>query len=131
VSIGLHGIVVRVRDGRETRTILDRVSLHIPDGAVVAVTGESGSGKSTMIAVAGLLRQPDRGRVSIDGEDATSLSSRARTRMRGDLVGLIFQSANLFPSLALPKRHVQHILAIDLVVQSVEAEGWILLRFRV
>jgi len=99
MSLTLDHITVSVSDGPEVRTILDDVTLAAAPGDVVAVTGASGSGKSTMLAVAGLLRRPDSGSVTIAGIDATELSRPEATRLRGAEVGLVFQTSNLFPSL--------------------------------
>lgn len=99
MSLTLHDIVVTVSDGPETLTILDGASLDIAPGEVVALTGSSGSGKSTLIAVAGLLRTPDRGTVVVGGTDATALKPKQRAALRRDAIGLVFQTANLFPSL--------------------------------
>jgi putative ABC transport system ATP-binding protein len=99
MSLTLDAIEVRVPDGDQTLTILDGASLSVAPGQVVALTGTSGSGKSTLLAVAGLLRRPDAGRVVIGGTDASSLGHPARTRLRGDAIGLVFQTPNLFPAL--------------------------------
>lgn len=99
MSLVLDSITVTVPDGDETLTILDGTSLTVATGEVVAITGASGSGKSTLLAVAGLLRAPDAGRVVIAGVDATGFGHAARTRVRGDAIGLVFQTPNLFPSL--------------------------------
>lgn len=98
-ALALDGIEVVVPDGRDTLTILAGASLTVPRGATVALTGESGSGKSTLLAVAGLLRQPDRGSVHVAGIDAGHLRGSARTRLRRDRIGIVYQSPNLFPSL--------------------------------
>ena len=75
------------------RTVLDRVSLYVDDGEVVALLGPSGAGKSTLLRiVAGLLR-PDAGRVSLDGVDITDEPAHARN------VGMMFQDEQLFPHL--------------------------------
>ena len=75
------------------RTVLDRVSLHVDDGEVVAVLGPSGAGKSTLLrVVAGLLR-PDAGTVSLDGIDVTDQPAHARN------IGMMFQDEQLFPHL--------------------------------
>jgi thiamine transport system ATP-binding protein len=72
-------------------TVLDRVSMDVASGEVVALVGPSGSGKSTLLRViAGLLR-PDAGAVLLDGADVTDVP----THRRG--VGLVFQDEQLFP----------------------------------
>jgi len=68
-------------------------------GAQVALVGESGSGKSTLLHVLAGLAVPDRGRVEVLGTDLASLPEAARDRFRGERIGLVFQSLNLFPSL--------------------------------
>jgi putative ABC transport system ATP-binding protein len=99
VTLVLDDITVRVPDGPDTLTILDGLSLSVDAGEAVAVTGESGSGKSTMLAVAGLLRRPEQGRVAIAGTDAGDLGRRRQARLRGRRIGLVFQTPNLFASL--------------------------------
>ena len=99
MSLDIEHIHVAFPDGTETRTILDDVSLSIAAGEVVALTGASGSGKSTLVAIAALLQQPDSGTVSIAGHDASDLSQADRTALRRDHIGVVYQSANLLPSL--------------------------------
>lgn len=99
MSLTLSDITVTVPDGRDRRTIIDGIDLAVAAGETVAVTGPSGSGKSTLLAVAGLLLRPDRGRVEIGGVDAVSLTDRVRTRLRGRSIGIVYQGANLLPSL--------------------------------
>jgi len=99
MSLELENITVAVPDGRSVLTILDTVDLHVGQGETVALTGPSGSGKSTLLAVAGLLLRPDQGTVRVAGVDASALGDRARTRLRGRSIGIVYQSANLLPSL--------------------------------
>lgn len=104
MSLELDNVHVSFQDGSETRAVLNGVSLSVGPGEVVAFTGASGSGKSTLIAVAALLQQPDDGTISIAGHDASDASDAERTALRRNHVGVIYQSANLLPSL---KAHEQ------------------------
>lgn len=99
MTLHLDDIHVTVPDGPGQLTILAGLDLSIDAGQLVAITGASGSGKSTLIAVAGLLRRPDHGQVTIAENDLTQAPDRRRAIARRDDIGLIFQSANLLPSL--------------------------------
>lgn len=99
MSLQLTDVHVAVPDGTTERVLLDRVALTVEAGEVVALTGPSGSGKSTLLAVAGLLRRADAGQVTVGGVEASGLSDRRRTRLRGDKVGIVYQASNLLPSL--------------------------------
>lgn len=99
MSLQIDHVSLSFPDGTETRAVLDDVSLRVEPGEVVAFTGVSGSGKSTLIAVAALLQRPDEGSVSIAGRDAAGASESERTSIRRDHVGVVYQSANLLPSL--------------------------------
>ncbi|MBS1882492.1 MAG: ABC transporter ATP-binding protein [Actinobacteria bacterium] len=98
-ALALRGVTVGVPDGGGVRTLLDAVALELAPGEVVAIAGASGSGKSTLLAVAGLLRRADAGEVEIAGVAAAGLSERRRGALRAEHVGIVFQSANLLPSL--------------------------------
>ncbi|TIC87419.1 ABC transporter ATP-binding protein [Nocardioides sp. GY 10113] len=89
----LHG------DGEETVTALDHVDLDVAAGELVAVVGPSGSGKSSLLAVAGALTTPTSGRVRIGGEDLTTAGRRQLTALRRQRIGYVFQSGNLVPAL--------------------------------
>lgn len=104
MSLKLENVHVSFQDGSETRAVLNGVSLSVEPGEVVAFTGASGSGKSTLIAVAALLQQPDSGTITIAGHDASEASDAERTALRRNHIGVIYQSANLLPSL---KAHEQ------------------------
>ncbi|RVW10674.1 ABC transporter ATP-binding protein [Prescottella agglutinans] len=99
MSIDLRDIVLTYPDGDTRLRVLDEVNLHVDRGHLVAVTGPSGSGKSSILAVAGLLTSPDSGTVTIDGTDVTGLDRAARTDVRREKLGFVFQQSNLLPSL--------------------------------
>ncbi|MBQ9492943.1 MAG: ABC transporter ATP-binding protein [Oscillibacter sp.] len=80
---------------------LDGVSLTIERGEFVAVVGQSGSGKSTMMNVLGCLDVPTRGEYLLDGTDVRELSDRQLSRIRNKQIGFIFQQYNLIQSLTV------------------------------
>jgi putative ABC transport system ATP-binding protein len=97
--IELKNVSKVVRSGAEDLTILDDVSLQIPDGEFVAVTGASGSGKSTLLGLIAGLDAPTSGTIWIDGEDITKMSEDALAQIRSEKIGFVFQSFHLIPSL--------------------------------
>lgn len=76
------------------------VSLAIEQGERVAVMGPSGSGKSSLLNIICGLDEPTSGTVKIDGVELSALSDDARTRMRREKIGMIFQTFNLLPTLS-------------------------------
>ncbi len=82
----------------ETYALRD-FDLAVREGEFVAVTGPSGSGKTTFLTIAGLLEAPSAGRYELDGLDVGSLGDDARSRIRNEKIGFIFQAFNLIPDL--------------------------------
>jgi putative ABC transport system ATP-binding protein len=78
---------------------LRNFNLTVEAGEFVAVTGPSGSGKTTFLNIAGLLETFEHGTYRLDGEDVTRLGDDARSRLRNEKIGFIFQSFNLIPDL--------------------------------
>ena len=74
-------------------------SLTVEESEFVAVTGPSGSGKTTFLNVAGLLETFDSGTYELDGQDVSRLADDARSRIRNEKIGFIFQGFNLIPDL--------------------------------
>ncbi len=95
----LQNVTKIVRSGAEDLTILDDVSLKIPDGGFVAVTGASGSGKSTLLGLIAGLDAPTSGEIFVDGDSVTRMTEDALANLRSRKVGFIFQSFHLIPSL--------------------------------
>ncbi len=99
--IRLDNITLTFADGDDDHrvTAVDHVSLTAHPGTVTGITGPSGSGKSSLLAVAATLIRPDTGLVLIDEVDATALNAAAASDLRRDKIGIVFQQSNLIPSL--------------------------------
>lgn len=97
--ISLRNVTKVVRSGTEDLTILNDVSLDIPDGQFVAVTGASGSGKSTLLGLIAGLDAPTSGEIVIDGDHIEAMDEDGLAALRGEKIGFIFQSFHLIPSL--------------------------------
>ena len=120
------------------RTVLNKVSLEVAPGEHVAVLGESGIGKSTLLNVIAGLEPVDAGSIAYDGFEMAALSDDAATRVRRDHFGFVFQAFHLLPHLdaeqnvgSLARRlalteatishHLSKLHAADLI--SLRAEG--------
>jgi len=79
---------------------LSDVSLEIHSGSITGLAGPSGSGKSTLLHILAGLELPTAGRVLLDGRDPAALSTRARTKLRLETVGIVFQHFHLLESLS-------------------------------
>jgi putative ABC transport system ATP-binding protein len=79
---------------------LDRVSLRVTAGEMLAIVGPSGSGKSTLLSIVGTLDRPSSGRVEIGGVDVTGLPDRRLSALRGRLLGFVFQQFHLTDGLS-------------------------------
>jgi putative ABC transport system ATP-binding protein len=99
VALELGALSVSVPDGDHRRVLLDNLDATFQAGQVTVVTGPSGSGKSSLLAIAGLLRRQDDGEVLVGGEPTATASRRSRTDVRRRHLGFVFQSANLLPAL--------------------------------
>jgi len=99
MTLSLHDVSLTLGDGDQEVTALDHVSLEVARGELLAVVGPSGSGKSSLLAVAGALLQPTSGRITVAGNELADLDDKARTRVRLRHIGFVFQASNLLPSL--------------------------------
>ncbi|MFE1099808.1 ABC transporter ATP-binding protein [Nocardiopsis alba] len=101
MSLELNDVTLTYPDGDGAVTALDRVSVRVDPGELAAVIGPSGSGKSSLLAVAATLIRPDSGRVTVGGVDTLGLRPRELAALRLSKVGIVFQQPNLIPSLTV------------------------------
>jgi putative ABC transport system ATP-binding protein len=87
------------KSGDQSVTILHDISLAIEEGSACAIVGPSGSGKTTLIAICAGLERPSDGAVLLNGTAMHSASEEELSRVRNQLVGFVFQSFQLLPSL--------------------------------
>ena len=113
MSLSLSNTTLTYEDGESILTALDDVTLSIDSGEFAAIVGPSGSGKSSLLAVAGTLMRPDSGSVVIGGVDVTGLSDKERTKLRAHKIGFVFQGTNLLASLT----------AVDQLLAGVHLRG--------
>ncbi len=102
----MEDIVIELKDVWKTYPMgevevhaLRGTSLKIKKGEFVAITGASGSGKSTMMHLVGCLDKPSKGAVYLEGQNISSLSESKLAEIRGKKIGFIFQQFNLIPTL--------------------------------
>ena len=77
--------------------VLNNINFNISHGEIIALTGPSGTGKSTLLNIAGLLETPTIGSVNLCGADCSLINEDQKTTLRGKNIGFIFQSHRLFP----------------------------------
>ena len=119
MSLSLHGVGKRQPDAPE-RWLFENISLELQAGDFVALRGESGLGKSTLLHIIAGLERKDAGAVHLCGQDVDALNDDARTLLRRQQIGFVFQSFHLLPQLsarenialpwrlnALPRRELQ------------------------
>jgi putative ABC transport system ATP-binding protein len=95
----VRGLTKSYRSGNDTLTVVKDISFSLAAGASCAIVGPSGSGKTTLIGLCAGLDQPSTGEVLLDGVSLGSLDEDGRARVRNDIVGFVFQTFQLLPTL--------------------------------
>ncbi|PWU51074.1 ABC transporter ATP-binding protein [Micromonospora sp. S4605] len=112
MSLSLTDVTLTYPDGDSRLTALDRVTLDVAKGSLTAVVGPSGSGKSSLLAVAATLITPDSGVLAIDGTTTSGLPRAQLTDLRRRTIGIVFQQPHLLPSLTAAEQ-LQVLAEID------------------
>lgn len=99
--LNMHQVTKVYRTQLVETHALRSLDLHVADGEFVAVTGPSGSGKTTFLNIAGLLEEFTGGDYMLDGINVKGLNDNARSKLRNEKIGFIFQGFNLIPDLNL------------------------------
>jgi putative ABC transport system ATP-binding protein len=86
--------------GDQTVQALRDINLSVAAGDYISIMGPSGSGKSSLLHILGLLDHPDSGHYWFEGNDTTQMSARAQTRLRRERIGFVFQFFHLVPRLS-------------------------------
>ena len=98
------------------RIVLNSISLDVAAGEYVAIIGESGIGKSTLLNVIAGLEPPDQGKVLFEGKELTSLDDDALTLLRRDNFGFVFQAFHVLPQL-----NVEQNVALPLLLRGINS----------
>ena len=115
----------RVDNGGEALTILHEISFSVAAGETVAIVGASGSGKSTLLGLLAGLDQPSSGSVILAGEALAGLDEDARATLRGRLLGFVFQSFQLLPSLTALENVMLPLELAGNANARTESEAWL------
>jgi putative ABC transport system ATP-binding protein len=99
VIVAARDVVKEYEQGGERQRVLDGLSLEVEAGQFVAVMGPSGSGKSTLLHLLGGLDTPDAGEIEVDGQVLSGMKDDARTELRRQRIGIVYQFFNLVPVL--------------------------------
>lgn len=128
-AVKVIDVVKRVTVPEGELTLLSNINFTIETGASLAIVGASGSGKSTLLGLMAGLDRPTQGHIIVHDTDITALDEDARAALRGRLMGFVFQSFQLLPSLTavenvmLPLELVAHPKARETAMNVLDRVG--------
>ena len=123
--VEIRDLVKRVDNGGKPLTILHDISFSVAARETVAIVGASGSGKSTLLGLIAGLDLPSSGSVALAGESLVGLDEDARAILRGRLLGFVFQSFQLLPSLTAIENVMLPLELAGMDNARSEAEYWL------
>ena len=122
-------VVKTFKQGSQKLEVLRSVDLDIQVGEVVALLGPSGAGKSTMLQIAGLLEQPTKGEIYLNGQKCSRLNDVMRTMLRRDYIGFVYQYHNLLGDFdALENVMIPQLIAGKKKKEAEDRAKWLLSR---
>jgi len=124
-----EGVTKTFGAGRGARRVLDGADLDVAAGELVAIVGRSGTGKSTLLHVAGLLERPDGGEVYVGNRPTVAMSDAERTRMRREEIGFVYQFHYLLPEFSALENVVMPQVIRGLARKQAQERGSELLTF--
>ena len=98
-ELSFTDVTLTFPDGKDRVTAVNNVSFTLKPGELIAITGPSGSGKSSLLALAATLITPDSGSIMLGDTELARLSGRQAAECRRNRIGIVFQQSNLIPSL--------------------------------
>lgn len=119
------GLGKSVDNGGEPLTILQDISFSVMPGETVAIVGASGSGKSTLLGLLAGLDVPTAGEIRLDGIALAALDEDKRAVQRGKLLGFVFQSFQLLPSLTALENVMLPLELAGLKTSTAVARDWL------
>ncbi|WP_291991293.1 ABC transporter ATP-binding protein [Candidatus Accumulibacter sp. ACC007] len=123
--IEVRDLAKRVDSGGQPLTILHDISFAVAAAETVAIVGASGSGKSTLLGLMAGLDQPSSGSVTLAGENLGALDEDARAVLRGRMLGFVFQTFQLLPSLTAIENVMLPLELAGAANARSEAERWL------
>ncbi|HEV7960756.1 MAG TPA: ABC transporter ATP-binding protein [Rhizomicrobium sp.] len=93
----LENVSRRYKEGEGQLEVFSDLNMALQAGEVVALVGQSGAGKSSLLHMAGLLEAPSGGEIYVAGQAVSRLSEQERTRIRRDMIGFVYQAHHLLP----------------------------------